>query len=81
MLEALFDPYKMLELSLTNRWVMAPMTRKRSPGNVPNSTVAEYYRRRAAGVGLIVTEGSLVDHPLASPDDDIPRISSDTVAA
>ena len=44
------------------------MTRKQSPDNIPTSTVAEYYRRRAAGgVGLIVTEGSLVDHSLASP--------------
>ncbi len=82
MLEALFEPYETQKLALPNRWVMAPMTRKQSPGNVPTSTVAEYYRRRAAGgVGLIVTEGTLVEHPLASPDDDIPRISADTVAA
>ena len=82
MLEALFEPYEVLGMKLRNRWVMAPMTRKQSPDNTPTSTVAEYYRRRAAGgVGLIVTEGSLVDHTLASPDDDIPRISDETVSA
>jgi len=82
MLEALFEPYEVCGLSLPNRWVMAPMTRKQSPGNVPTDTVAEYYRRRAAGgVGLVITEGCLVEHPLASPDDDIPRISADTVSA
>ncbi|MDA0334472.1 MAG: 12-oxophytodienoate reductase [bacterium] len=82
MLDALFEPYEMPGLALPNRWVMAPMTRKQSPGNAPTSTVAEYYRRRAAGgIGLIVTEGSLVDHPLASPDDDIPAINAATVSA
>ncbi|HJP31692.1 MAG TPA: 12-oxophytodienoate reductase [Candidatus Latescibacteria bacterium] len=82
MLEALFEPYEMQGLKLSNRWVMAPMTRKQSPNNTPTGTVAEYYRRRAAGgVGLIITEGVLIEHPLASPDDDIPAINADTVAA
>ena len=75
MLDALFTPYSSEKLNLPNRWVMAPMTRKRSPGGVPSPEVAEHYRRRAAGgIGLIVTEGTLVNHPLASPEDDIPGI-------
>ena len=82
MLDALFTPFSSAKLELPNRWVMAPMTRKRSPGGSPPPDVAEYYRRRAAGgIGLIVTEGTLVDHPLASPDDDIPRIGPDQRAA
>jgi len=44
-------------LSLQNHLVMAPMTRNRSPNNVPDDLVAEYYAQRA-GVGLIVTEGT-----------------------
>jgi 2,4-dienoyl-CoA reductase-like NADH-dependent reductase (Old Yellow Enzyme family) len=82
MLDALFESYKAAGLQFANRWVMAPMTRKRSPGGMPTDTVAEYYRRRAAGgVGLIVTEGTLVQHPLASPDEDIPRIGQESMAA
>ena len=35
---------------------MAPMTRSRAIGNVPNKLMAEYYKQRAAA-GLIITEG------------------------
>jgi N-ethylmaleimide reductase len=43
--------------SLKNRIVMAPMTRSRAIGNVPNELIAEYYAQRASA-GLIVTEGT-----------------------
>jgi N-ethylmaleimide reductase len=36
---------------------MAPLTRSRAPGNVPNEKMAEYYRLRASA-GLIVAEGT-----------------------
>jgi 2,4-dienoyl-CoA reductase-like NADH-dependent reductase (Old Yellow Enzyme family) len=53
---------------------MAPMTRSRSPGSVPGSDVAAYYRRRAeGGVGLIVTEGTMVDRPAATNDVNVPN--------
>lgn len=52
----LFEPFSLRALSLRNRVVMAPMTRNRAPGNVPNALMAEYYAQRAT-VGLIVTEG------------------------
>ncbi|MDT8383251.1 MAG: alkene reductase [Gammaproteobacteria bacterium] len=55
----LFTPLKMGPLELPNRIVMAPLTRNRAPGCVPNSLMAEYYRQRAS-VGLIVTEASQV---------------------
>ena len=42
---------------LKNRVVMAPMTRNRAIGNVPNELMAEYYGQRA-GAGLIITEGT-----------------------
>jgi N-ethylmaleimide reductase len=44
-------------LALKNRMVMAPMTRSRADGNLPNALMAEYYRQRA-GAGLILTEGT-----------------------
>ena len=48
-------------LELSNRFVMAPMTRKFSPANTPDDAVAEYYARRASSLGLIVTEGTYVN--------------------
>jgi 2,4-dienoyl-CoA reductase-like NADH-dependent reductase (Old Yellow Enzyme family) len=56
-----------------NRIVMAPMTRAFSEG-VPGEDVVSYYARRAAaGVGLIVTEGTYVGHESAGQSDRIPR--------
>ena len=66
-LEPLFEPFASGTLSLPNRIVMAPMTRWHSPGQSPGPDVAAYYRRRAEnGVGLIITEGTTIDHPAAS---------------
>ncbi len=53
----LFSPTHLGEVALANRVVMAPMTRNRSPGNLPNALNAEYYAQRA-GAGLIITEGT-----------------------
>jgi len=43
-------------MTLRNRLVMAPMTRARALGNVPNALMATYYGQRATA-GLIITEG------------------------
>ena len=81
-LDPLFSTYHVKSLDLDNRFVMAPLTRRRSPDGTPNEIVAEHYRRRAAGgIGLIITEGTLVEHPLAAPNNDIPRIAEDTIDA
>jgi 2,4-dienoyl-CoA reductase-like NADH-dependent reductase (Old Yellow Enzyme family) len=62
----LFTPFRLHTLRLPNRIVMAPMTRGQSPGGIPGANVAAYYRRRAEhGVGLIITEGTGIDHPAA----------------
>lgn len=72
--QALFQPFRLGALELPTRVVMAPMTRSFSPGGVPNAQVAEYYRRRAAaGVGLIVTEGTTVGHAAANGYPNVPR--------
>jgi hypothetical protein len=39
----LFDPTSLGSLNLTNRAVMAPMTRSRANGNLPNALMATYY--------------------------------------
>lgn len=59
---------------LASRLVMAPMTRMFSPNGIPGENVAQYYRRRAEnGVGLIITEGTAINHPAAVMSPDIPR--------
>jgi len=71
--DLLFEPFRLKGLSLPNRIVMAPMTRSRSPEQVPNDDVAAYYRRRAeGGVGLILTEGTSPEHLSASNDTNVP---------
>jgi 2,4-dienoyl-CoA reductase-like NADH-dependent reductase (Old Yellow Enzyme family) len=70
----LFQPCRLKSLNLKNRIVMAPMTRSFSPGGVPAANVADYYDRRAVGkVGLILSEGTVVNRPASSNDPDIPR--------
>ncbi|MFC5467522.1 NADH:flavin oxidoreductase [Cohnella suwonensis] len=72
--KSLFEPFTLGTLTLQNRVVMAPMTRSFSPEGVPGDNVAGYYRRRAEnGVGLIVTEGTLINHPAATNDPSIPN--------
>lgn len=51
-----FTPYKLGDIVLKNRLVMAPMTRCRATNNLPNELMAEYYAQRASS-GLIITEG------------------------
>ena len=53
----LFTKYRLGDIELKNRIVMAPMTRCRAIGNIPNDLIATYYQQRA-GAGLIITEGT-----------------------
>lgn len=57
----LFSPYKIGDIELKNRFLMAPMTRSRAsqPGDVPNALMAEYYAQRASA-GIIITEATQV---------------------
>lgn len=46
---------------------MAPMTRMQSPESIPTPKVAEYYRKRAkGGAGLLITECTFINHPVAN---------------
>lgn len=53
----LLEPEKTGSLTLKNRIVMAPMTRCRAIGNIPNELMAIYYGQRSAA-GLLITEGT-----------------------
>lgn len=49
------------------------MTRSFSPNNIPTEQVVEYYRRRAAGgLGLIITEGTTINHIAAHGYPNVP---------
>lgn len=80
--QTLFRPFSLGSMTLNNRIVMAPMTRTSSPDNVPDQKVLEYYERRArGGVGLIVTEGVLIDHKAASGFPDVPALYGERALA
>jgi 2,4-dienoyl-CoA reductase-like NADH-dependent reductase (Old Yellow Enzyme family) len=69
----LFQPFQLKGLVLPNRIAMAPMTRSKSPGQIPGTDVAAYYRARAeGGVGLILTEGTSPEHNAATGDANVP---------
>lgn len=72
--EILGRPVTINGLTVPNRIAMAPMTRYFSPDGIPGPDVASYYARRAAaGVGLIITEGTYPNHPSAGDSDRVPR--------
>ena len=57
MTSTLFTPHTLGKQSLKNRIVMAPLTRSRAIGNVPNELMEKYYHLRA-DAGLVITEGT-----------------------
>ncbi|WP_333766821.1 NADH:flavin oxidoreductase [Streptomyces sp. IBSBF 2435] len=76
--QILSRPVAINGLTVPNRIAMAPMTRQFSPGGVPGEDVVSYYARRAAaGVGLIVTEGTYVGHASAGNSDRVPRFDGE----
>jgi 2,4-dienoyl-CoA reductase-like NADH-dependent reductase (Old Yellow Enzyme family) len=82
MVEPLFSPITLSTLALKNRFVMAPMTRSFSSNGVPWENVAAYYRRRAeAGVGLLLSEGTVIDWPASSNDPDVRHFHGEAALA
>lgn len=76
----LFTPCTIGNLKLKNRWAMAPMTRRRCHSSIPTDDVAEHYEKRSkGGIGLIITEGVMIDHPLAGHNDGIPTLKEETM--
>jgi 2,4-dienoyl-CoA reductase-like NADH-dependent reductase (Old Yellow Enzyme family) len=74
----LFSPFNLKTLNLKNRIVMAPMTRSFSPNGIPTDQVASYYEKRAQGeVGLILSEGTVIDRASSSNDANVPHFHGD----
>lgn len=81
-LSALFQPFVCKSLNLRNRIAMSPMTRQFAPDGVLIGEVDNYYARRAAGgTGLIVTEGTAVDHQVAQYSAKIPHFYGEPALA
>ena len=71
--EVLFRPITIRNTTFSNRIAMAPMTRGFSPQGIPGDNVRDYYARRAAAdVGLIISEGTLVERKGASDSPNYP---------
>lgn len=75
---SLFKPFSLKSLNIKNRIVMAPMTRSFSPNGVPTDQVAQYYQKRAEGeVGLILSEGTVIERASSSNDPNVPHFYGD----
>jgi N-ethylmaleimide reductase len=56
---SLFTPIQVGDLNLTNRIVMAPLTRNRAPDATPTPLMVEYYTQRASA-GLLISEATAI---------------------
>uniref|UniRef100_A0A0D9W5F4 NADH:flavin oxidoreductase/NADH oxidase N-terminal domain-containing protein n=1 Tax=Leersia perrieri TaxID=77586 RepID=A0A0D9W5F4_9ORYZ len=54
----LLTPYRMGRFDLSHRVVLAPLTRERSFGNVPQPHAILYYQQRASKGGLLIAEAT-----------------------
>lgn len=80
--DVLFRPFRLKTLNLKNRIVMAPMTRTFAPNGIPGEANAAYYRRRAEGdVGLILSEGTVIDRPVSRNEPAIPFFHGEAALA
>ncbi|MGB0717379.1 MAG: hypothetical protein ACPGXK_15990, partial [Phycisphaerae bacterium] len=78
--QALLQTIDVGGLQLSNRVVMAPMTRARAGvDRLPNDIMAEYYAQRASA-GLIITEATTVS-PQANGWNESPGIYTDEMEA
>jgi 2,4-dienoyl-CoA reductase-like NADH-dependent reductase (Old Yellow Enzyme family) len=79
---ALLSPLSTDKITFANRVVMAPMARNYAPNFIPDEKLAAYYARRAEhGVGLIITEASFIDHPVANGHKGTPAIFGEEALA
>lgn len=81
-LAGLFTPYTVKSLTLANRWVLAPMTRNQCPHYIPTPEVAAYYKRRAEnGVGLLMTEATVINQAASNGYEGVPAFFGDAALA
>jgi N-ethylmaleimide reductase len=62
MMSMLFSSIDVGRMALSQRVVMAPLTRSRSeqPGDVPEDLMREYYAQRASSGGLVISEATTI---------------------
>jgi len=58
-MSSLYEPITVGAITLKNRVAMAPLTRNRAPGAVPQPITATYYRQRASA-GLLISEATAI---------------------
>ncbi|CAN1322685.1 Putative 12-oxophytodienoate reductase 2 [Linum perenne] len=58
--QPLLTPYKMGNFSLSHRVVLAPLSRLRSYGNIPQPHAVLYYSQRTSPGGLLIAEATAV---------------------
>nr|AAB62248.1 old-yellow-enzyme homolog [Catharanthus roseus] len=58
----LLTPYKLGKFQLSHRIVLAPLTRQRSYGNVPQPHAVLYYSQRTSKGGLLISEAAGVSN-------------------
>lgn len=81
-LAPLLAPFSVSGLNLRNRFAMAPMTMRQSPGGIPGQWSTDHYRAVAAGgAGLIITEGTVVRDPASSFSSRVPRFFGEDAGA
>lgn len=82
-ISGLLTPMRVNSLRLPNRFAMAPMTRYATPDGIPTAAYPEYFRRRAAGgMGLLITESTLIPDPSTAMDlDMVSYARAETAAA
>ncbi|BCW90398.1 NADH oxidase [Alphaproteobacteria bacterium SO-S41] len=62
-LETLFTPYTIRGVTVPNRFAMAPMQRHKPSDFIPSREHAADYRARVeGGIGLVITQGTTMDH-------------------
>ncbi|GAA6189325.1 NADH:flavin oxidoreductase [Litorivita sp. NS0012-18] len=80
--DTLFRPITIGSMQLPNRIVMAPMTRNMAKNGIVSEDNAGYYRRRAeGGVGLILSEGTVVDRPASRNLEHVPFFHGEAALA
>ena len=71
-ISGLLTPLSVNSVRPADRFTLAPMTRYATPDGVPTAQYPQYFRRRAAGgMGLFITEATLIPEPSTALDLDM----------
>jgi 2,4-dienoyl-CoA reductase-like NADH-dependent reductase (Old Yellow Enzyme family) len=72
--DILFEPLQIKSTLFKNRIVMAPMTRGFAQNGYVGTPHADYYGKRAqGGVGLLITEGVVINRPASRNEPHVPQ--------